>query len=401
MLRQLSIALGILVLIAGPARAQLAPLGPEILIAEAQRGSICPAVSVAPNGAFLVAWSPAQEAHTVSCDPDGVVYGRHVGPTGEPVEDEELVIGTTPRCVGNLQIGPVSRDGAVVTWGEEIGVSGTERVTAKLVFNEGVVQDLFRSDEEEGWIKPLRSGGFVTVSWELLFPSGRYRAVAQRYDQSGSSWGSPIRLPEGQAIHEVDVDETADGGLVFAWLHVHPRIIRHSIFAQRFDAAGRPESAPILVSRSRERASFPLVAAGESGGFVVAWTAGEEQADVLAQVYDEDGTPQGPRLRVNTQRSGRQIGRALAKADAGDFAILWDSVRRQDRGGEIVVRHFDAEGRSLGRAFPLASRREGFQGCGSLETNGQGLWVAVWIGDGPQGFGIYARRLTSRLRQPE
>ncbi len=104
---------------------------------------------------------------------------------------------------------------------------------------------------------------------------------------------------------------------------------------------------------------------------------------------------------MNTQRSGRQIGRALAKADAGDFAVLWDSIRRQDRGGEIVVRHFDAEGRSLGRAFPLASRREGFQGCGNLETNGKGLWVAVWIGDGPQGFGIYARRLTSRLRQPE
>ncbi len=131
MLRQFSISLGFLGLVAGlaPARAQLAPVGPEILVAAAQRGSICPAVSVAPNGSFLVAWSPAQEAHTVSCDPDGFVYGRHFGPNGEPVEDEEFVIGTTPRCVGNLQIGPVSRDGAAVTWDEEIGVSGTERVT--------------------------------------------------------------------------------------------------------------------------------------------------------------------------------------------------------------------------------------------------------------------------------
>ncbi|HVR97407.1 MAG TPA: hypothetical protein VMW27_12380 [Thermoanaerobaculia bacterium] len=401
MFRQFSISLGFLGLVAGltPARAQLVPLGPEIRVAEAQRGSICLAVSVAPNGAFLVVWSPAQEAHTVSCQPDGAVFGLHFNPAGEPVEDEAFVIGTTPRCVGNLQIGPVSRDGAVVTWGEEIGVSGTERVDAKVVFNEGVVQDLFRSSNDEGWIKPLRSGGFVTVSWELL-AGGRLRAVAQRYDESGEPWGSPIRLPEGGAIHELDVDETADGGLVFAWLHVHPRILRHTIFAQRFNAAGRPEGRPIPVSVIRGRMSTPLVTAQESGGFVVVWTAGEEEADVLAQVYGEDGAPQGSRLRVNTQRDGRQIGRAIDRADEGDFAILWDSIRRQDRGGEIVIRHFDADGQSLGRAFPLASSREGFQGCGSLETNGDGLWVAVWIGDGPQGFGIYARRLTSRLRQP-
>jgi hypothetical protein len=72
--------------------------------------------------------------------------------------------------------------------------------------------------------------------------------------------------------------------------------------------------------------------------------------------------------------------------------VAWESVR--GAGGEdVVARLLAPDGKTRGKALSLQSDAAGVQACVRLATDGAGRWLATWVGDGPEGFGAYARVL--------
>src|SRR6185503_16572442 len=81
-----------------------------------------------------------------------------------------------------------------------------------------------------------------------------------------------------------------DGDLVVAWASVNNQDgSAGGVFAQRYDGAGQAEGAEFLVnSYTTGPQSFPSVAAGEDGAFLVAWISlGEDGSNdaVVGQRY--------------------------------------------------------------------------------------------------------------------
>ncbi|WP_412505232.1 Ig-like domain-containing protein [Roseovarius sp. SYSU LYC5161] len=96
------------------------------------------------------------------------------------------------------------------------------------------------------------------------------------------------------------------------------------------------------------------VAALNDGGFVVVWQSEEQDDDedsdfnewgVYGQRFANDGTPVGEEFRVNTTVAGNQEYPVVAATPDGGFMVAWYDTVGDD---EIVAQLFDADGTRLG-----------------------------------------------------
>ncbi|HJX29605.1 MAG TPA: hypothetical protein VJ885_17010 [Thermoanaerobaculia bacterium] len=101
----------------------------------------------------------------------------------------------------------------------------------------------------------------------------------------------------------------------------------------------------------------PDVAAGPDGRFVVVWHHGSQQPGppepsfVMARLFDAAGQPLGRPIRVARQDASHWTGPVVGMAADGSFVVIWSAAPDDPVIG--YGRRFDADGRPLGRRFPL------------------------------------------------
>ncbi|HEY0553461.1 MAG TPA: hypothetical protein VGG20_04295 [Thermoanaerobaculia bacterium] len=192
--------------------------GSEILIDPA---GLAPAVSVGPQGAFVVAWL------------NGDVVGRRFTPQGTAA-------------------------------------------SRRFVVAKGEVFLPLRIAKDDG-------GNF------LIFYGGPSSAMGQRYKADTTPIGGPLKL---QATANFDVAVGGQGNFVLVWEVPVPgtQASRSNAFVRRFKSDGTPLGPQLRVNeRMQGFQSFPRVAIGADGGFVVVWqrTLTASISDIFARRYGQ------------------------------------------------------------------------------------------------------------------
>jgi len=143
---------------------------------------------------------------------------------------------------------------------------------------------------------------------------------------------------------------------------------------------------------------YSSVAMADDGKFVVTWQSTGQDGDgsyanIYAQKYNADGTPNGSEFRVNTYTTNTQQYPAVAIANDGRFVITWESIG-QDSNGNIYAQKYNADGSVNGSEFLVNIYTANNQKYSSIAMNkSTDNFVISWEGEGTgDSYGIYAQK---------
>jgi hypothetical protein len=129
--------------------------------------------------------------------------------------------------------------------------------------------------------------------------------------------------------------------------------------------------------------SFDGIATGKDGRFVVTWTEGLSNPDVLARNFDAQGTPLDDPFAVNAITTGNQGYSSVARDASGRLIVVWYD------NGSISGRRFRADGTPLGRSFRIST--SSVSSAPRVASDLSGNFVAAWNSNGQ----LVARRFDS------
>ncbi len=191
-----------------------------------------------------------------------------------------------------------------------------------------------------------------------------------------------------------DVATGADGRFVAVWQDGRGDTEPISVMARIFDAAGKPRSGEILVTR---HVSVPFlerlsVAMAPDGRFVVVWAGGQENPYLIfGRRFAADGRPLGPRFPL-AQSERTQETPDVAMAPDGSFVTVWtqwgEGTAEVNTG--IYLRRFGPDGRPLGPAVVAIDAYEE-QSAPRVALRPDGSFVITWQDWRRQTYAVMAR----------
>ena len=154
-----------------------------------------------------------------------------------------------------------------------------------------------------------------------------------------------------------------------------------AIRAQVFNADGTKSGGEFLVNTTTFNNQVePDITALAGGRFVVAWTDFSQTGgdtshwSVRAQVFNADGTKSGGEFLVNTTTAGQQSTPNITGLADGRFVATWNDFSRT--GGDIMAQVFNADGSKSGADFPVNTTTKGTQPPYIVAMDGGGFVVA-------------------------
>lgn len=191
------------------------------------------------------------------------------------------------------------------------------------------------------------------------------------------------------------IDVLNDGTVVATWTS------RNQIVARLFDANGTPRGPEFAVSTSRRGTrGNPVVAAQGSDRFAIAWvgTGSHKRnvsTDVFARTFFENGTPLTPEIRINESVAGTQRDASLAWISPQEFVVAWSGAGVGDQNG-VFARVFNVSGAAETRAVRVPESAAGAQVHPVVVAVPHGGFQVAWSGAGADdGVGIYSRQFDS------
>jgi Ca2+-binding RTX toxin-like protein len=182
----------------------------------------------------------------------------------------------------------------------------------------------------------LAGGGWVTVWEELDVAGGDNSGTSIKYqlfDASGARVGDEVIANATAAGDQRGpaVMATADGGFIVAWQDN----ASDNVEFQRFDAAGVGLGEQILALGGTQD---DVALASNGTGFVVTFTDNNGNFNVLAQLFQANGTPGTLVLAAATASS--EGGGVVADLAGGGFVVAWRDATSSD----IMIRGFSSGG---------------------------------------------------------
>jgi hypothetical protein len=181
-------------------------------------------------------------------------------------------------------------------------------------------------------VAPYKDGGFVVVG---VTSSQIGAAVAGRLlDSAGVPAGSdfPVNDATLGTKSGARVASDATGGFVVVWTSSAVDGAGDGVAARRFLSTGAPAALQWRVNTTttgHQRSAS--VARAQTGEFVVVWQSGPTQfgvccAQVFGQRFDSNGAPAGGEFRVATPTNVGNYNPDVAMDAAGDFVVVWTSL---------------------------------------------------------------------------
>jgi hypothetical protein len=209
----------------------------------------------------------------------------------------------------------------------------------------------------------------------------------QRYTSAGAANGKAIFVASPSSMtSRTSIAMDGSGKFVVVWDD-------GATFGQRFTASGAKTGSQIVVASSNSR--YSNVAMNSNGQFVVTWFD-DGTGLQSAKRYNADGTPAGGPVSFSTAlkgSSGNQVGVSIDLA--GNAAFTWTDRRSfssySSGIAEVRVRRYTAGG--LEPETIANTTTEGAQYQSGVAATGDGTLVVAWEGYGPtDDTGIYAQR---------
>jgi hypothetical protein len=345
-------------------RADGSPLGPQFQVnTQVFEEQAAPAVAMAPDGQFTVAWEAEGEAGGPK---EFDIRARRFLATGAPAGPDFLV--------------------------------NTE----------------YRVDQQRhpdvAWAGAL---GFMVV-WESdddPQPTGQeWNVVGRVYDATGAPATGELQL---NTLSEVQLDPAVaghpSGNFVVAWESFTSGGTDETTSSIQVLLVGSPPEAQVNQHPPVANDDNPAVAVAPNGDILVAWetwgSVGNDasRASVQARFYG-DGGP-GPVFQANAYTDNDQRFPSVALLPDSRFVIgwqSWGSFGDDASDHSVQLRAFGADGIPLASEQQVNSYADSFQGIPALAVDADGEIVAVWTsfgspGDDDSGSSIQARRLSLDL----
>ena len=136
----------------------------------------------------------------------------------------------------------------------------------------------------------------------------------------------------------------------------------------------------------------PSVASDGAGNFVVVWQSTGAAESIFGRRFDAEGTPMGvAEFRVNSVTTGGHLQPRVASSATGEAVVVWNATPQDGSSWGVLGRRFDADG-TPGAEFVVNTYTTGGQQNPSITSDASGNFVVAWVGLGPGGGGIFARR---------
>lgn len=187
----------------------------------------------------------------------------------------------------------VTPDGVVTAFRDLTGSEVEIRDVAVSRFENGTwtASDAVHDDGWEVYVCPVNGpmlsarGRSIAVAW-FTVKNDQGQAYAAFSNDSGRTWGSPIRLDDGGSLGRVDVELLADGSAAATWVEVTSGAAQFRV--RRVEPSGA-RSAPVTIAgvSGARTSGFPRIAR-LGGELVFAWAesapsdTGGESAPVLS-----------------------------------------------------------------------------------------------------------------------
>ncbi len=193
-----------------------------------------------------------------------------------------------------------------------------------------------------------------------------------------------------------DITPLADGGFVAVWQSASLTTGNHTIFGQRYDAAGGAVGEQFQVSEIIDQ--YPPVGPDYNaidaevtgladGGFVVSWQSNAVgRPNIYVQAFDAAGVKIGGEFRISAPSTTQHKYAALAPLADGGFLVTWSSLNADGNGYGVLAQRFDAVRLPLSRdgetvawdRYVINEDPYGFQGFSAAAQLANGTVVHVW-----------------------
>ena len=193
------------------------------------------------------------------------------------------------------------------------------------------------------------AGDFV-VAWMSHSQDGNYGGIfGQRFDAAGGPVGGEFAVntytPGDQVYPGVGV--APDGSFVIVWQSASAADISHGIWARRYKGDGVALGPPFAVNQYSTGAQrTPLVAFDDKGNFLVVWISEGQDGDgfgVFGRAFDAAGAPLGDELRINSYTTGNQSFPSLASGPDGTFVVVWSSLGQDGSGWGVFGQRLEPD----------------------------------------------------------
>lgn len=245
-------------------------------------------------------------------------------------------------------------------------------------------------------------GRYLTV-YAAYQPEGSEHEILARWsDTDGIPIGEEYQLNTLTRGRQVEPRLVKLGGVGFAVVWRSLDGSGYGIVGRLLDGKGRPVGPEFSVNsfESGNQDQPDLIALGD-GGFLVAWNSinqdhgGMGGMGVFAQRFDAVGKPVGSEFGVSAFTSTSQNTVALTALDDDGFFAAWESEDQAGSGMDIFGRRFDASDQPMGPDILINVVTNSYQRHPSLATLTDGSVLVAFGADDWDGsyFGIFSRRL--------
>jgi hypothetical protein len=351
-------------------------------------------VAVGSNGDILVVWqSKTDETH------DGL-WAQWLSPAGEPLGGNRLLRSAKGQGFGPL-VAPGTHGGVLVLWrearithegswdvlmGGELLSDGSWALKPHYLTSLGAILPRFAS--------PLPQGGYAITLLGLRPNRTEIRIFLLLVDKDLKVIRGPSRVNatsrSTQEFGGLAVSTT--GEILVTWTQAET-----TVMVQRFSPAGRPLAPAFQVPEDNPGGAQYWGAAAALGakGFVVTWQEDDAVTgipDIKLRLLNLDGTFQGPVLRLDPEVRFRGL-QEVASDASGNFVVVWQEGGPPDGSWDIWGRAYHPDGTPYGPKVRLNQHTNNDQTMPQVAFAPNGTFVAVWISSGQDGDrdGVYGR----------
>ncbi|MEM1073276.1 MAG: Ig-like domain-containing protein, partial [Pseudomonadota bacterium] len=295
-----------------------------------------PEVTGLSDGGYVIVWFDANT---------GTVKLNRYDAAGNRTVTELDVVTNTASTQNDPDVQGLSNGGYVVTWttSNAAGGDGSGNAVKGQLYNaagapvgsEFLVNEQTIGSQSDSAIAALDAGRFV-VTWtdsDAANGDGSSTSVAARIflaDGTPETVEFRVNSTTFSEQSEPAVTALANGDFVVVWRTFgQDQDNTYGIYYQRYDSTGTPIGGEIRVNEyTPGNSDNPEIIALDTGGFVVSWnedTAVGSGQDVLAVVFDADGTRLDSDVLINTEVTTSQDNAVMTALPGGNYVVQWTS----------------------------------------------------------------------------
>src|SRR5262245_53310220 len=207
-------------------------------------------------------------------------------------------------------------------------------------------------------------------------------------------WGDEflVNTTTARSQHGSTITALGDGRFIVIW-HDYSNIgadrSYSAVRAQIFNADGNPSGDEFVVNTTTEGTQMPgAVTLLPDGRFVVVWQHDTLSYyvgyEIVAQIFNPDGTKSGPEFFVNTEYLSEQTDPQIATLADGRFVVTWADPyiypyeTSDDTSIGVKAQIFNADGTPVGTEFLVNTTTLRTQENAEVVGLSDGRFVVVW-----------------------